>query len=93
MFSHPHIHKHTWSCPNWKTDNETDHALIDKRRHFRVAYCDTHHCLVTENVGERISLSKRTGQILIWRVLVSKKRYYMEIKQRNSLESQIDLQL
>jgi hypothetical protein len=30
------IHKFTWTCPDGKTHNQTDHILIDKRRHSSV---------------------------------------------------------
>jgi hypothetical protein len=32
-FPHYNIHKHTWTSPDDVTHNQTDHVLIDKRRH------------------------------------------------------------
>jgi len=60
MFPHRNIHKYTWNCPDWKTHNQVDHILIDKRWHsgvldvrsFREADCDTDHYLVVENKGK-----------------------------------------
>jgi hypothetical protein len=44
-----------------------DHILVERRWHssvldvpsFRVADCDTYHCLVGTEVRERLSVSKR----------------------------------
>jgi hypothetical protein len=36
MFPYRNIHKYTWSCPDGKTDNQTDHILIDRRWHSRM---------------------------------------------------------
>jgi hypothetical protein len=71
-FPHRDIHKHTWTSDG-VTHNETDHVLIDKRRHsnildvrtFRGADCDTAHYLAVAKLRERISISKRTRQSLI----------------------------
>jgi hypothetical protein len=66
MFPHRRIHKHTRTPPEGNTHNQTDHVLIDKRRHssildvrfFRGADCDTDHYLVAAKVRERLAVSK-----------------------------------
>jgi hypothetical protein len=70
MFPHRNIHKHTWPSPEVNTHNQTDHVLIDGRRHssildvrsFRGADCDTDHYLVVAKLRERLALSKRAAQ-------------------------------
>jgi hypothetical protein len=65
MFPHRNIHKYTW-----KTNNQIDHILIDRRWHssildvrsFRGADCDTGHYLVVSNVRERLAVSKQEEQ-------------------------------
>jgi hypothetical protein len=71
-FPHCDIHKHTWTSDG-VTRNQTDHVLIDKRRHsnildvrsFRGADCDTDHCLVVAKLRERISVSNEQGKNLV----------------------------
>jgi hypothetical protein len=38
MFPHHNIHKFTWTSPDGKAHSQTDHILIDRRRHSSVAY-------------------------------------------------------
>jgi hypothetical protein len=53
MFAHRNIHKYSYMSPGGKTNNQTDHILIDRRdlssvldvRSFRVADSDTDHSL------------------------------------------------
>ena len=69
-FPHQNIHKYTWTSPDGKTHNQTDHMLIDRRwqsskldiRRFRGADCDTDHCLVVAKVRERLVVSKQAAQ-------------------------------
>jgi DNA repair ATPase RecN len=70
MIPHCKIHKYTWTSPEGKTHNQTDHVLIDRRRHssildvrsFRGADCDTDHYLVVAKVRERLAVSKQAAQ-------------------------------
>ena len=49
---HRHFHKHIWTSPDWKTNNQIDHILSERRWHssipdvrsFRGAECDTGGC-------------------------------------------------
>jgi len=60
MFLHQNIHKYTWTSPDGKTHNQTDHILIDRRWHssildvrsFRGTDCDTVHYLVVQKLGK-----------------------------------------
>jgi hypothetical protein len=70
MFPQRKIHKYTWTSPDRKTHNQTDHVLVDRRRQssildvrsFRGADCDTDHYLVAANLRERLSVSKRVAE-------------------------------
>jgi hypothetical protein len=61
MFPHCRIHKYTWTSHNGKTHNQTDHILMDRRRHssvldvrsFRGADCDSDNYLVVAKVRYR----------------------------------------
>jgi hypothetical protein len=67
MFPHYNIHKYTWTSPDRKLDNQTDHILIDRRRHssvldvqsFRAPDCDSDHYLVVANARERLTVIKQ----------------------------------
>jgi hypothetical protein len=58
MFPRRKIHKYTWTSPEGKTHNQTDHVLLDRKRHssilnvrsFRAADCDIDHYLVVAKV-------------------------------------------
>jgi hypothetical protein len=68
MFPYLNIHKFTWTSPDGKTHNQTDHILIYRRRHsnipdlrsFRAAQCDTDHYLVVAKFRERLAVNKQT---------------------------------
>jgi len=70
MSPHRNIHKYTWTSPDGKTHNQTDHISIDRRWHssvldvrsFRGTYCDTDHYLVVAKVRERLAVSKQAAQ-------------------------------
>ena len=70
MFPQRDIHKYTWTSPDRKTHNQTDHILIDRRWHssiphvrsFRGANSDTDHYLVAAEVRERVAVSKQEAQ-------------------------------
>jgi endonuclease/exonuclease/phosphatase family metal-dependent hydrolase len=58
MSAYCNIHKHIWTSPDWKTHNQIDHILVDRRRHlsaldvrsFRAADCDSDYYLVWQNL-------------------------------------------
>jgi hypothetical protein len=70
MFPHRNIHKYTCTSPDGKTNNQTDHVLIDRRSNssildvqsFREADCDTDHYMVIAEVWERLSTRKQIAQ-------------------------------
>jgi hypothetical protein len=35
-FPYRNIHKFIWTSPNWKTHNQIDHIMIDRRQHSSV---------------------------------------------------------
>jgi endonuclease/exonuclease/phosphatase family metal-dependent hydrolase len=36
MIPHRNIHKYTWTSPDWKTHNQIDNILVDRRRHSNI---------------------------------------------------------
>jgi hypothetical protein len=69
MLPHRNIHKYTWTSPDGKTHNQTEHILINRRWHssvievqcFRRADCDTDYCLVVSNVRKRLAVNKEAA--------------------------------
>ena len=70
MFPHGKVRKYTWTAPGVKTHNQTGLILIHRKccsiifyvRSFRGADCDADHCLVVEEVRERLAVSKQAAQ-------------------------------
>ena len=69
-FHNKNILKYTWTSPDWKTHNQIDYILIDRRWHssiqdvqsFRGDDCDTDHYLVVAKVNVRLAVSKQAAQ-------------------------------
>jgi hypothetical protein len=70
MFPHHITHKYTWTTPDGKTHNQTDHILVDRQRHssvldvrsFRAADCDSDYYLVVAKVRERLAVNEQRSQ-------------------------------
>jgi hypothetical protein len=68
MFPHNNIHKFALTYPIERTQNQTDHILIDKTWHssmlvvrsFRGVGFDPDHCLVVATVRQRLAVSKQS---------------------------------
>jgi hypothetical protein len=66
MLPHCNICKFTWTSPDGKTHNQTDHIQTSLEmaskctyvRSFRGADCDSDHCLVVANATNRSAASK-----------------------------------
>jgi hypothetical protein len=66
IFQHRNIHKYTWTSPDGKTHNQTDHrrwhsSILDVRN-FSGADCDTFQYLVFAKVRGRLAVSKQVTQ-------------------------------
>jgi hypothetical protein len=69
-FPYRNTHKYSWTSPDGKTKIHINDILIDRRWHssildnhsFKGADCNTDKYLVVENVGKRLSVSKRAAQ-------------------------------
>jgi hypothetical protein len=86
--------------PDAKIHNQSDHILVDRRRHFnildvrpfRAAGCDADHCLVVAQVWKRLAVNKQRSQIFLIKRLNLKKlnevegkeKYYDEVTNRFS---------
>ena len=94
MFPHRNLHKYTWTSPDGKTDNQTDDILIEIRwylsmldvRSVRGADCDTDHCLVVAQVGERLEVSKQEAQKFDAERFNFRKQNGMEVRERYQIE-------
>jgi len=84
MFPHRIIHKHTRTSPFWKTHNQIEDILIDRRKHssmldvrsFRGADCDTDYYQVIAKVRERVAVSKQENTVVCWwKDLISGAKY------------------
>jgi len=65
MLLHRNIHKYTWTSPDGRTHNQTDHILRQMALKFislRGADYDTDHYLVVAEVWERLAASKQEAQ-------------------------------
>jgi hypothetical protein len=98
MFLHGNIHKYTWTSPDGRTHNQTDHILIERRWHsstldtksFRGVDYDTDHYLVVAKVKERLAACKQEAQkfdgerfnLRRLNELVVRKQYPIEITNR-----------
>jgi hypothetical protein len=66
IFPCRNIHNYSWTSPDGKTHNQTNHILIDKGRYsnivdirsFRRADCDSDHYMVAAKVRQRLSVRK-----------------------------------
>ena len=78
-FLHWNTYKYTWTSPDWKTHNQIDHILIDRRWHwsildvrsFRGADYDIDHYLMVAKVRKRLVVVNEQHRSLMWRDLIS----------------------
>jgi hypothetical protein len=68
MFSRSKIHKFIWTSPDGKTHIQSNHILIDMRRHssvqdvlsFREGDFVANHCVMVENIRTTLAMSKQS---------------------------------
>jgi hypothetical protein len=101
MFAHRNIHIYTWTSPDGKTHNQTDHILKDKIWHssildvrrFRGGDCDTDHYLAVAKVKERLAVSEQTAQKFDVERFNLRKLNELEVRKQFRLRFQTILQL
>jgi hypothetical protein len=94
MFPRRNRHKYTWACPDGKTDNQTDHILIERRRYLNIldvrsvrgVDCDTDHCLGFAQVGKRLEVSKEAAQKFDGERFNFRKQNGMEFRKQYQIE-------
>jgi hypothetical protein len=93
MLTHCNIHKYTWTSPDGKTHNQTDHILVDRQRlsnvldvqSFRASDCDSDQYLVMAKVRERPAVNKQRSH-----------RFHMErfnLKTLNDVEGKEEIRV
>jgi hypothetical protein len=50
MFPHRNIHKFTWTSPDGKMHNQSDHILIDRKRHSSMSDCSGQQILILTTI-------------------------------------------
>jgi len=101
MFPHRNSHKYTWTSPDGKTHNQTDHILIDRRWHssildvrsFRGTDYDTDLYLVVAKVRERLAISKQAAQRFDEERFNLRKLNELEVRKQYQIEITNRLQL
>ena len=94
MFPQQNILKYTWTAPGWKTHNQIDHILIDRRWHssildfrsFRGTDCDTDHYLVVAKVRERLAISKQAAHRFDGEIFNLRKLNELEVRKQYQIE-------
>jgi len=70
MFPHQSLPKYTWNSSHENTHNQTDHILLDRRRHSKTldvrslngAESDTDHCVVVAKIREKLAEREQAAQ-------------------------------
>jgi hypothetical protein len=109
MCPHRNIYKYTWTSPDWKTHNQIEYIVVDRRRHsnlldvrsYGAADCDNDHYLVVTKVRERLAVNKqRSHRFHMERFdlkklneVVSKDRYHVEVSNRSAALKDFDAEV